>query len=306
MSPSPSSCGSEGCGFKPRRPPHFPGRPGRPFRLGATRPGKRGARIESQPGSQPVAAIAPFPRGVGIQGPERCGPAPFGTNAGRVRYHRRIPGRPAGTMVTGWRIRRGVRRCWVKRGSRGPVLRALRAGPGLVRGRSEHLPRLPDLRFGLLRRLLEPRRRCLSEVRAVPAVQHDRPRADGHRARTRRRPGGPGNRPVRGPARRHRPRGGSGAPDPHVGGGTDRGRDAHVGGGAGGARRSAGRSPGTGRGRDTGPWQDPPTPARWTDRGRGVGRVDHRGGRGGRNLRRIPEPRVGAHRGTPAGPSIPG
>ena len=125
-------------------------------RLGAPRPDKTGSRIGSQVRCRQSRRSPRF----------HTGPAPRGPNGAGQHRTRRTPvasgttgvpqGARPGLWSRGGASAGGVRRCWVKRGSRGPVLRALRAGPGLVRVRSEHLSRLPDLRCGLLRRLLEP------------------------------------------------------------------------------------------------------------------------------------------------------
>ncbi len=97
----------------------------------------------------------------------------------------------------------GLRRRGVHGGSRDPVLRAVRAGPGFVRVRPERVPRLPRVWRRLLRRLLEPGRRRVPRVRPVPPGRRDHPPADrrGARDRSEIRARGPGcdARPVRRP-----------------------------------------------------------------------------------------------------------
>ncbi len=67
-------------------------------------------------------------------------------------------------------------------GGRGdPVLRAVRAGPGFVRLRPEHVPRLSVLRGRLLRGLLEPGGQGLPRLRPVPP--HGRHHPTTHRRR---------------------------------------------------------------------------------------------------------------------------
>ena len=96
-------------------------------------------------------------------GPHRTRPTPPSSGTTGVR----CPD-PTSLSSTRGASAGGLRRCGVDGGSRDPVLRALRAGPGHGRVGTGELPRLPELRRRVLRGLLEPRRRRVPQVRPLP------------------------------------------------------------------------------------------------------------------------------------------